>query len=104
MEYNEMAAKRRKKRKSSFIYAPFVHFRGNSLLPVCSLCKRLQDLNLRKTTICLGNTDSDAPISAPISPACPDLWKVIEAWPELSEPLRRAILAIANSATDKGGQ
>jgi hypothetical protein len=31
------------------------------------------------------------------------LRKVIEAWPELSEPLRRAILAIANSATDKGG-
>jgi hypothetical protein len=63
-----------------------------------------QDLNLRKTAICLGNTLFDAPISAPISPACPGLQKVISAWPELSEPLRRAILAIANSATDKGGQ
>jgi hypothetical protein len=27
-----MAAKRRKKRKNSFVYAPFVHFRGNSVL------------------------------------------------------------------------
>jgi hypothetical protein len=53
---------------------------------------------------CLGNTASDAPISAPVCPACADLQKVIEAWPELSEPLRRAIPAIANSATDKGGQ
>jgi hypothetical protein len=41
MEYNEIAAKRRKKRKNSFIYAPFAHFCGNSLLPICSLCKRL---------------------------------------------------------------
>jgi len=64
----------------------------------------LQVSNLPKTADCLGNTLSDAPISAPISPACPDLRKVIEAWPELSEPLRRAILAIANSATEKGGQ
>jgi len=39
--YGEIAAKRRKKRKISFIYAPFVHFRGNSLLPVCSPCNRL---------------------------------------------------------------
>jgi len=38
MEYDEIAAKRR---KNSFIYASFVHFRGNSLLPVCSLCQRL---------------------------------------------------------------
>jgi len=64
----------------------------------------VQDLNLRKTADCLGNTDSDAPISAPISPASADLQKVVRAWPELSEPLRRAILAIANSASDKGGQ
>jgi len=64
----------------------------------------LQVSNLPKTADCLGKTLSDAPISAPISPACPDLQKVIEAWPELSEPLRRAILAIANSATEKGGQ
>jgi hypothetical protein len=64
----------------------------------------LQVSNLPKTADCLGNTLSDAPISAPISPACPDLQKVIEAWPELSEPLRRAILAIANSAREKGGQ
>jgi hypothetical protein len=34
MEFNEIAAKRRKKRKNSLVYAPFVHFRGNSLLPV----------------------------------------------------------------------
>ena len=62
-----------------------------------------QDLNLQKTAISLGNTLSDAPISTPISPVCPDLQKVIVAWPELSEPLRRAILAIASTATDKGG-
>jgi len=64
----------------------------------------LQVSNLPKTADCLGNTLSDAPISTPISPVCPDLQKVIVAWPELSEPLRRAILAIANSATEKGGQ
>jgi hypothetical protein len=63
-----------------------------------------QDLNLQKTAICLGKTLSDAPISTPDCPACGDLQKVISAWPELSEPLRRAILAIANSASDKGGQ
>jgi hypothetical protein len=32
------------------------------------------------------------------------LQKVIEAWPELSEPLRRAILAIASTATNKEGR
>jgi len=64
----------------------------------------LQVSNLPKTGDCLGNTDSDAPISAPISPACPDLRKVIEAWPELSEPLRRAILAIASTATKEEGR
>jgi len=61
----------------------------------------LQVSNLPKTADCLGNTLSDAPISAPISPACPDLRKVIEAWPELSEPLRRAILAIAGTVAGK---
>ena len=45
MEYNEIAAKRRKKRKNSFIYAPFAHFCGNSLLPICSLCKRLLSIS-----------------------------------------------------------
>ena len=47
MEYNEIAAKRRKKRKKSCFYAPFALFRGYSVLPVrrlwhqgagCELC------------------------------------------------------------------
>jgi hypothetical protein len=38
MEYNEMAAKRRKKRKTYCLYAPFASFRGYSLSPLCSLC------------------------------------------------------------------
>jgi len=60
--------------------------------------------NLPKTPHCQGDTKSDAPISTPNCPACADLQKVISTWPELSEPLRRAILAIANSATEKEGQ
>jgi len=63
----------------------------------------LQGLNLQKTPDCLGKTESDAPISAPICPACADLQKIIRAWPELSEPLRRAILAIVHTATKEGG-
>jgi hypothetical protein len=60
MEYNEIAAKRRKKRKNSIIYAPFVHFRGNSPLPVCSLrckagapCARTKMQRNRRVTIFL---------------------------------------------------
>ncbi len=60
--------------------------------------------NLAKKADCLGNRDSDAPISAPICRACADLQKVIEAWPELSEPLRRAILAIVLTATKEGSR
>ena len=41
IESDEIAAKRRKKRKSSFVYMPFVPFCGYSPLPVCSQCKRL---------------------------------------------------------------
>jgi hypothetical protein len=40
MEYNEIAAKRRKKRKRPFVYAPFALFRGYSAFPVCRLCQR----------------------------------------------------------------
>jgi len=35
MEYNEIAVKRLKKRKTNCFYAPF---RGYSLFPLCSLC------------------------------------------------------------------
>ena len=41
MDYNDMAAKRRKKRKRSFVYAPFAPFRGYSLLLICRLCNGL---------------------------------------------------------------
>jgi len=50
--------------------------------------------NLSKTADCLGNTHSDALSSAPICRGSADLQKVIEAWPELSEPLRRAFRAM----------
>jgi len=71
--------------------------------PVCQSGGE-QGLNLQKTPDCLGKTRSDAPISAPISPDSADLQKIIRAWPELSEPLRRAILVIVHTATHKGGQ
>ena len=38
MEYNELAAKRRKKHKSYCFYAPFASLRGYSLFRFCSLC------------------------------------------------------------------
>jgi hypothetical protein len=41
MEYNEMAAKRRKKRKMSCVYASFALFCGYSIVPVCSPCCQL---------------------------------------------------------------
>ena len=34
MEYDEIAAKRRKKLKRAFVYAPFAPSRGNPALPV----------------------------------------------------------------------
>ena len=37
-------------------------------------------------------------------PLEPDLAAVVAAWPSLSAPLRAAILAIANTATNKGGR
>ena len=37
-------------------------------------------------------------------PLEPDLAAVVAAWPSLSAPLKAAIVAIANTATDKGGQ
>jgi hypothetical protein len=37
MEYIKIAAKRRKKRKKSSIYAPFALFRGYSVFPGCRL-------------------------------------------------------------------
>jgi hypothetical protein len=38
MEYNEIAAKRRKKLKSQCLYAPFAFLRGYSPVPFCSIC------------------------------------------------------------------
>jgi hypothetical protein len=38
MENNEIAAKRHKKRKTYYFYAPFASFRGYSLFPLCRLC------------------------------------------------------------------
>jgi len=37
-------------------------------------------------------------------PLEPDLAAVVAAWPSLSAPLKAAIVAIANTATNKGGQ
>jgi len=37
-------------------------------------------------------------------PLEPDLAAVVVAWPSLSAPLKAAIVAIANTATNKGGQ
>ena len=34
----------------------------------------------------------------------PDLGAVVAAWPSLSAPLKAAIVAIVNTATNKGGQ
>jgi hypothetical protein len=41
MEYIEIAAKRRKKRRKSCVYAPFVLFRGYSFGLACCLCSEL---------------------------------------------------------------
>ena len=38
MEHNEMAAKRRKKRKKSFCYAPFAPFCGHQIGAISSPC------------------------------------------------------------------
>ena len=37
-------------------------------------------------------------------PLEPDLAAVVAAWPSLSAPFKAAIVAIANTATNKGGQ
>jgi hypothetical protein len=37
-------------------------------------------------------------------PLEPDLAAVVAAWPSLSAPLKAAIVAIANTATNKAGQ
>jgi hypothetical protein len=47
------------------------------------------------------HTQIRAQIEKPLEP---DLAAVVAAWPSLSAPLRAAILAIANTATSKGGQ
>jgi hypothetical protein len=46
-------------------------------------------------------TQGRAQIEKPLEP---DLAAVVAAWPSLSAPLRAAIVAIANTATTKGGQ
>lgn len=52
MDYNVMAAKRRKR---PFVDAPFVPFRGNTLLLICPLCNGLLGIcasrRLRELTI-----------------------------------------------------
>ena len=48
-----------------------------------------------------GYTQIRAQIGKPLEP---DLAAVVAAWPSLSAPLKAAIVAIANTATDKGGQ
>ena len=47
------------------------------------------------------HTQIRAQIEKPLEP---DLAAVVAAWPSLSAPLKAAILAIANTATSKGGQ
>jgi len=48
-----------------------------------------------------GYTQIRAQIGKPLEP---DLAAVVAAWPSLSAPLKAAIVAIANTATNKGGQ
>jgi len=48
-----------------------------------------------------GYTQIRAQIEKPLEP---DLTAVVAAWPSLSAPLKAAIVAIANTATNKGGQ
>jgi hypothetical protein len=48
-----------------------------------------------------GYTQIRAQIGKPLAP---DLAAVVVAWPSLSAPLKAAIVAIANTATNKGGQ
>jgi hypothetical protein len=48
-----------------------------------------------------GYTQIRAQIEKPLEP---DLAAVVAAWPSLSAPLKSAIVAIANTATNKGGQ
>ena len=48
-----------------------------------------------------GYTQIRAQIEKPLEP---DLAAVVAAWPSLSAPLKAAIVAIANAATNKGGQ
>ena len=49
--------------------------------------------------------DSDpalAPCLATIKKTCPRLAAVVDAWPDLLEPIRAAILAMIRSATGEG--
>jgi hypothetical protein len=39
-----------------------------------------------------------APPVAPIRPVDPDLARVLNAWPDLPEPIRRAVLALVETA------
>jgi hypothetical protein len=36
----------------------------------------------------------------PVSPLDPDLARVVMAWPDLAEPIRRAVLALVGSAVE----
>ena len=48
-----------------------------------------------------GYTQIRAQIEKPLEP---DLAAVVASWPSLSAPLKAAIVTIANTATNKGGQ
>jgi len=48
-------------------------------------------------------SDSQGDLQRPVT-LSQDLSRVVAAWDKLSAPLKAAILAIASTATDKGGQ
>ena len=64
-----------------------------------------QDLNLPPPAENQGVTtrDSQGDSQTPVT-SLHDLSQVVKAWPRLNAALKVAILAIASTATDKGGQ
>jgi hypothetical protein len=52
---------------------------------------------------CLGGVPSQIASQKPVT-LCHDLAQVVAAWDKLSAPLKAAIIAIANTATNKGGK
>jgi hypothetical protein len=43
--------------------------------------------------------EADTSISPPAGPLDPDLARILDAWPGLPDPIRRAIVALVESAT-----